>query len=100
MPAGGVAKSIEVALEFIVRAVVEESHCASARCGVVDYFGHHGAVFAEVKLVAYTYLAGRFHEYIPQLVVGIEFAEQKYLNTGAGFLLVAIEKARETPVCR
>ncbi len=78
-----------------MRAVVEKAQSAAARCGVVDYLGHERAVFAEVELVADTYLAGRLDEHVPELVVGVELAQEEYLDAGAGLLLVAVEQGRK-----
>ena len=87
--------STEVALELVVRTVVEEAQSASARCGVVDYFGYHRFVFAKVEFVADANFAGGFYQYVPEFVVGVEFAQQEYFDARAGFFLVAVEQGGE-----
>ena len=78
-----------------MRAVVEEPQGTAARCGVVYDLGNHRLVVAEIELVADTYLAGRLHEHIPQLVLGAQLAKQEHLYLGACLLLVAIEESGE-----
>ncbi len=89
------AQSEEVALELVVRTVVQEAQSASARGGVVDYFGYHRFVFAEVEFVADADFAGGFYQYVPEFVVGVELAQQEYFDACAGLFLVAIEQGGE-----
>ena len=88
---GRVALVVQVFLELVVVAVIEETQGAAARGGIVDDLGHHRVVKPEVELVADANLAGGLHEHIPQLVVGIEFAQQEHLDTCSRLLLVAEE---------
>ena len=85
------AQGKELLAEFFVWAVVEEAQGAPAAGGVVDDFGHNGAVFAEVELVADAYLAGRIDDDIPVAQVGVELAAQEHFDACAGLLLAAVE---------
>ena len=82
-------QGIKVFLKFIVVAIVEEAKCASARGGVVDYFSHDSIVEVEVEFVAYANLAGGVNENVPQLMLGIEFAQQEHFYLGAGLFLIS-----------
>ncbi len=78
-----------------MRSVIEETQCASTRGGIVDYLSHHRLIVAKVQLVAYTDLASRFHQNIPQLILRTKFPEQEHFDAGTGLFLIAIEKSRE-----
>ena len=82
-------------LELVVGTVVEEPQGTSARGGVVDDLGHHGAFAVEEQLVADTYLACRLYQHVPQAQLLVELAQQEHLNLGIGLLLGAIESGWE-----
>lgn len=92
---GGVAEFVKRLLEFVVRAVIEETQSAASRSGVVDNFGNHRLVIAEVKFVADADLSGRFDENVPQLVFSVKLAQEEYLDARACFFFVAVEARRE-----
>ena len=81
--------------ELLVAAVEEEADGAAARGGVVHHFGYQGVVGAEIELVAYADLAGGIHQHVPKAHLGVQFANQKHLDAGAGFLLLAVEQGGE-----
>ena len=89
------AQSEELSLKLLMRAVVEESQCSSAACGVVNHLSHHWSVAIEEQFVAYTNLACRFHQYIPQTEFRIQFPQQEHLNLCVSFLLCTVESCRE-----
>ena len=92
---GGLAEAEERLFELLVGAVEEEAERTSARCGVVDHFGHEQVVVAEVELVADADLAGGVHQYVPQAQLAVELAQQEDLDLGPGLLLVAVQTCGE-----
>ena len=89
------AQGIELALELIVGTVVEEAQRAAAAGGVVDDLGHHGPTVIEEQLVAYSDLAGRLYEDIPQTHLLVQLAQEEHLDLGVGLLLGTIQTGRE-----
>ena len=89
------AKRVKLALELVVRTVVEEAQCASAACCVVDNLSHHRAALVEEELIAYTYLACRLNEHIPKAHLLVKLTQEEHLNLGVGLLLCTIEASRE-----
>ena len=85
----------QLALELIVRAVVEESQRATAARGVVDHLGHHWPVVVEEQLVADAYLAGRLHQHVPEAQLLVQLAQQEHLNLRVGLLLRAVQTGGE-----
>ena len=92
---GRLAESVERALELVVVAVVEKAQGASAAGGVVYDLGYDGVVLAEVEFVADADFSRGVYEHIPQAQFLIELAQEKHLDTRAGFLLVAVETGGE-----
>ena len=92
---GRLAKSIKRPLELLVGTVVKETKGTAAAGGVVDDLCHHRFVFAEIKFVADTYLAGRVDQHIPKAHLSIELAQQEDLYLGTSFLLVAVKACRK-----
>ena len=85
----------EMFLEVFVRTVIKESQSSSPGGGVVDDFGDHALVFAEVEFVADADFAGGFDEDVPQFVVGVELAQEEDFDAGAGLLFVTVEAGGE-----
>ena len=88
-------KSVELALEFVVRTVVEEPQRTSAARGIVDNLGHHRARIVEEELVANSNLSCRFNENVPQSHLCIELSEEEDLDFGICFLLCSVQTGRE-----
>ena len=76
-----------------MRTVVEESQCTATRCGIVDYFGNHRLVVAEIEFVADSDFTGGLHKNVPQLILCIQFAKQKNFYPRTCFFLVSIEES-------
>ena len=89
------AKTIEGLFEHIVGTIIEETECTSTRRGVVNHLCHQRLIRTEVELVAYTNLAGRVNQHIPQTELFIEFTKEKHLNARTRLLLVAVKTCRE-----
>ena len=89
------AQGKELALELIVRAVIQEPERAPTARGVVDDLGHHRPVVVEKQLVAYAYLPGRLNQHVPKAQFFVELAQQEHLNLCVGLLLGAIESGRK-----
>ncbi len=85
------AVAVEGLDEFLVWAVVQETECAAARCGVVDNLGHQTLVFAEIEFIADADLACRIDQHVPQTAFGVQLAQQEDLDAGSGLLLIAIQ---------
>jgi len=81
------AQCVELLLELVVRAVVEEAQRSAAARGVVDYFGHYAAILAKEELVAYSYLACRVDKHIPQAQLRIKLAQEEHFDTCPCFFL-------------
>ena len=73
-----------------MRAVVEEAQRASAARSVVDYLCHHRSAVVKEELVAYSYLARRLYEDVPQAHFLVQLTQQKHLNLGVGLLLCTV----------
>ena len=84
----------ELLLELVVGTVVEEAQRSATRGGVVDYFGNERAVVVEEELVAYTYLACRLYQHIPQAHLLVELAEEEDLNLCVCLLLRTVQTCR------
>ena len=92
---GRFAEGVERTLELVVVAVVEEAECAAAARGVVDNFRHDGVVFAEIEFIAYSDFPRGIYQHVPQAQFLVEFAQEEYLDSCAGFFLVAVEACGE-----
>ena len=77
--------------ERIVVAIVKEAKGTSARSGVVDNFGNHRIVFAEIQFVTDTDFTGRIYQNIPQTKFFVEFAQKEHFDLGTGFFLVSVQ---------
>ena len=85
------AQSVELALEFVVVAVVKEAQRAAAACRVVNNFGYNGVSLAEIELVADADFSCRVNQHVPQAQFLIKFAQEEHFNAGTGFFLVAVK---------
>ena len=92
---GSFSQGEELALELVVRAVVEEAQGASAARCVVNHFGHHRSAVVEEELVADANLACWFDKHVPQAHFLVQLAQQEYLYLGVGLLLCAVEACGE-----
>ena len=88
-------KSVELALEFVVRTIVEEPQRTSAARGIVDDLGHHRARIVEEELVANSNLSCRFNENVPQPHLGIKLSEEEDLDFSICLLLCSVQTGRE-----
>ena len=89
------AERIKLALELVMRTVVEESQRTSAAGGVVDDLSHHCSRLVEEELVTDTYLSCRLDENVPKTHLFVQLAQEEHLNLGVCLLLRAIETCRE-----
>ena len=89
------AQSEECLFEFIVRSIVEEAEGAAAGGGIVDHFGHHRLIGAEIEFVADADLAGGFHKDIPKLIVAVQFPEQEHLDASIRAVFRTVEAGGE-----
>ena len=89
------SQGIQSLLEFIMRTVVQKAECTSARSRIVNYFGHHRVIVAEIQLVTDTDFTGWVYQYIPQAQFFVQLTEQEYFNAGTRFFLVTIQTSRK-----
>ena len=88
-------QSKELALEHIVRTVIEEAQGAATAGGIVNHLCHHRSVVLKEELVADTDFAGGLHQHIPKAQLLIELTQKEHLNLGVGFFLGTIKTGGE-----
>ena len=89
------AEGVKVALELVMRTVVEEAQRASAARSVVNHLCHHRPAVVEKQLVAYAYLTGRLNKDVPKAHLLVQFAQEEHLYLCVGLLLRAVKTRRE-----
>ena len=89
------AEAIEGLLELLIRTIVEETQCTTARSGIVNNLCSQNIILAKVELIADTNLTRRIYQHIPQSKLTVELTKQENFNLGTGLLLISIEASRK-----